>query len=628
MKHQIFWILIVFLTIESSNAAIAISATQGMTPNGDFFPELTVSEQAWLDKYPVPRIGVWINAPPYAFLDEKGSPTGIFIDYIIEIEKMLKKDVKIVPVKNFSTAWEKAMKKELDMLVAVTPSEKHKKHMNLSQTYHTVPIVLVTDDKFPFVSSIRAFNGKKVVVNKGHVTGQWIQKDYPEVQLMPVENYEIGLRLVSEGRADAYIGAMAPFTWEIQKHRITNLKIAAKSPYQYNLSIAVRKDWPELIPIINKALVLIKKHRSDAIYDKWISVRYEKGVDWIKVGKIIGTIITLSTIFCVIVLFWNRKLSQEIMARKKAQHELIKSEQFLNDTGKVAKVGGWELDAKTLNINWTNEISRILDIPINQIPPLEQLMDLFHTDDRSKLETAIQKALTCGEPYDLTIRVLKRNGNVLWTRSVCRPVVMNGNTVKLQGTFQDVTELKKAQENLEIANQKLHKIAMQDGLTKIPNRRCFDTTLTKEWYRMMRDKKPLSLILFDIDHFKLYNDNYGHQAGDSCLQMIADIMKGFFNRPGDLLARYGGEEFAAILPDTPIEGAKTIAEKVRSHILDAKIPHDASPTLNSVTISSGITSTIPTESNNAMVLLEIADKALYEGKKQGRNIVVTKDFLN
>ena len=190
----------------------------------------------------------------------------------------------------------------------------------------------------------------------------------------------------------------------------------------------------------------------------------------------------------------------------------------------------------------------------------------------------------------------------------------------------EIAERNRAEKALQETSKKLLNMAMQDGLTQIANRRNFDIKLTEEWRRMIRRKKPLSIIIFDVDHFKFYNDTYGHQAGDMCLQTIANKAVQYFKRPGDLLARYGGEEFAAILPNTTLEGANDLAEEVRLHIHEAKIHHDTSPVSNFVTISCGISSVIPNESTNSQILLGVADKALYDAKEQGRNRVVIREL--
>ncbi|WP_017304619.1 diguanylate cyclase domain-containing protein [Spirulina subsalsa] len=179
----------------------------------------------------------------------------------------------------------------------------------------------------------------------------------------------------------------------------------------------------------------------------------------------------------------------------------------------------------------------------------------------------------------------------------------------------DITERQQALAALE-------RMASMDGLTQIANRRRFDQVLGDEWRRMARERQPLSLILCDVDYFKRYNDHYGHQAGDICLQQVAGALAVSVNRPGDLVARYGGEEFVAILPNTPLEGAIQVAELMRSQIKTLELPHAESPVSPYVSLSLGIASLIPTSQEQPEVLITAADQALYRAKAQGRDRLV------
>ncbi len=176
-------------------------------------------------------------------------------------------------------------------------------------------------------------------------------------------------------------------------------------------------------------------------------------------------------------------------------------------------------------------------------------------------------------------------------------------------------------DQLSNANLELQKLSSIDGLTQISNRYRFDTYFEQEWQRAIRGREHLSLILGDVDHFKWYNDTYGHQAGDRCLQQVAATMSKMVQRPADLVARYGGEEFVIILPQTNQEGALHIAEKVRQEIQSLAIPHIKSP-LKSVTVSLGLATFLPNASMSSHALLHAADEALYQAKAQGRNQVV------
>ncbi len=167
--------------------------------------------------------------------------------------------------------------------------------------------------------------------------------------------------------------------------------------------------------------------------------------------------------------------------------------------------------------------------------------------------------------------------------------------------------------------QSLKRISQVDGLTGIANRRYFDEYLNKEWRRALRSAQMLALIMMDVDHFKAYNDGYGHQAGDDCLRKMARALSAEVRRPADLLARYGGEEVVAVLPDTSLAGALLIAENIRLAVEAIAIPHAKSPTAPHVTLSLGVAAVVPTPATLPKLLIEAADKALYQAKAEGRN---------
>ena len=175
--------------------------------------------------------------------------------------------------------------------------------------------------------------------------------------------------------------------------------------------------------------------------------------------------------------------------------------------------------------------------------------------------------------------------------------------------------------NLKIKSDLLETMAMVDRLTNIPNRRRFDTSLEEEWRRAQRNGTPLSLLMIDIDHFKGYNDHYGHSAGDECLKKVAASLIQSVDRPGDLVARWGGEEFIAILPDTDRDGARQIAEQMRARVEGMAIPHGHSDISPSVTVSIGVASQQPQVTDSAAMLIEESDRMLYQAKNSGRNRV-------
>ena len=173
--------------------------------------------------------------------------------------------------------------------------------------------------------------------------------------------------------------------------------------------------------------------------------------------------------------------------------------------------------------------------------------------------------------------------------------------------------------DLKRANSKIQHLANLDGLTNLFNRRYFDSKLEQEFNRIQRSGQPISLILADIDHFKLYNDTYGHQAGDDCLKVIAAAFNACAGRVSDIAARYGGEEFVMLLPNTAEEGAREVAGRLMDKLASLAIPHKSSTVSDQVTMSMGIASLRPDQSVSSETLVLLADKALYQCKSCGKN---------
>lgn len=182
-------------------------------------------------------------------------------------------------------------------------------------------------------------------------------------------------------------------------------------------------------------------------------------------------------------------------------------------------------------------------------------------------------------------------------------------------------------QKLQAANQALERLAMTDGLTQIANRRHFDQSLNHEWQRLSRSQQPLTLILRDIDFFKLYNDTYGHPTGDRCLAQIAQILNKVTQRSTDLAARHGGEEFAILLPNTTQAGAVSIAQLILNQLQHLHLPYRASTAAAHVTLSLGIASFVPCQDATPQALIQAADQALYQAKIAGRNTYKVWDGL-
>jgi two-component system cell cycle response regulator len=182
------------------------------------------------------------------------------------------------------------------------------------------------------------------------------------------------------------------------------------------------------------------------------------------------------------------------------------------------------------------------------------------------------------------------------------------------GLLHDITHHKRSETALQHA-------AMVDQLTQIANRRRFDSLLEQEWHRALRSGQPLSLIVLDVDHFKLYNDTLGHAAGDLCLQRVAAALQSRALRSTDLAARYGGEEFVLLFAETAPDTAASLAEAIRAQIEALELPHPCSSTSQWLTVSIGVASIVPTQFDRIEQFFVAADRMMYAAKKAGRNRV-------
>lgn len=183
-------------------------------------------------------------------------------------------------------------------------------------------------------------------------------------------------------------------------------------------------------------------------------------------------------------------------------------------------------------------------------------------------------------------------------------------------------EIDLAETALMHSNEELERISSIDSLTGLANRRTIDSYLDHEWRLLQRLGKPMSILLFDVDCFKEYNDHYGHLAGDECLQRVAEVLSGVIGRSSDLVARYGGEEFVIMLPGTTVDSAVELAEKARTRVMDLHINHEYSSVIPVLTLSAGVACAEPDEVGQAQEILHRADEALYSAKRGGRNRVI------
>lgn len=282
--------------------------------------------------------------------------------------------------------------------------------------------------------------------------------------------------------------------------------------------------------------------------------------------------------------------------------ENVKPDLILLDV-MMPKINGYQVCSSLRNNQSTHDIPVIFMSALNETEEKIKGFDLGCVDYITK-------------PFDLDEVTARINHHL----EVCR---LQKELKEKNKILKQELEIRiELEQKLRSTNQKLKNLVIVDSLTGIPNRRKFDRQIQQEWFRLAREKAFLSLIIIDVDYFKLYNDTYGHQAGDDCLQQVAQAISRTVKRPADLVARYGGEEFAVILPSTDLKGATHVANCIKVAIEELQIPHTTTVS-NYVTVSQGIATTIPDADSLFESLISLADVALYEAKDRGRNNFVS-----
>lgn len=285
----------------------------------------------------------------------------------------------------------------------------------------------------------------------------------------------------------------------------------------------------------------------------------------------------------------------------------------------------WKIDWATMTFAYIGpQIEALLGWSPESWMTVEDWATRMHPDDREQVVNFCVAQSQAGVDHEADYRALTKDNGYVWIRDVVH-VVRNdrGEVEALIGFMFDITDRKKTEEKLIALQKELEALSFKDGLTNIANRRRFDVSLELEWESARSNGQPLSILLFDIDFFKQYNDLYGHVRGDRCLIDIAQTLSLALDGPRDLVARFGGEEFVVLLPQADASVALKVAERCQRLIQKQAIPHAQSPHDQRITVSIGVGTIVPHDQTKPSSFIEAVDQQLYAAKKNGRNRIET-----
>lgn len=309
-------------------AVLTVGLVWSMAPAQQTGPKISAQpiamsqeEQEWLEANRNLRLGLWLGAPPIVFRGEGGSMQGLVPSYINLINRKLGLEPTRVRGSSFALLWELAKASEVDMVAAVPGGHDRDKVMLLSEPYAFMPIVVVTRTDYPFISGLKDLSGVTVAVDRGQVAHMRIPSDYPAISVVPMDDAAQALRAVSNGGVAAYVAAEPTVTYLTREEGIPGLRVGAITEYSYQFSVGVRKDWPILLNLVNRALDSIDDEQRSAINDYWTVLRDSRWVGKPQVWRVVGGVLLIAILGLIAIMVWNRKLSMEVERRKQAEEK-------------------------------------------------------------------------------------------------------------------------------------------------------------------------------------------------------------------------------------------------------------------------------------------------------------------
>ena len=582
--------------LEKANQNISEKDTRNLVDKwlkNSFYEEIKLSqiEHDYLSKNKTINYCVNSNFMPIERINNN-SVLGITSDYINIFKEKLNINFNQIEIESTKDGLNKLLTKECDLVTFVQNSDNTNKLVNLSNSHLSFPFVLVTKIDKTFISSLNSLNGKRIAY-VDDTYKEILIKAYPQIEFVKVDSLKQGLKKVKNDEFFGLVEILPVVGHEIQKDFSNTLKISKEIFNNLPFSMATSKDNIILNDILNKLFSSISNENKDSINNNWISVNYEKMVDYEKV--LIAGMVFLLIIF--IISLKNRQINN-INSQMKKYIKIVDENVLTSST---------DLDG---NITYASEaFCEISGYTKDELIGQNHRI-IRHSDMKESTYKELWETITSGKTWKGEIKNKKKNGDYYWVKASISPMFDNkGEIISYTSIREDITDKKIIEE-----------ISITDGLTNIYNRRYFDEIFPKIINEAKRKNELVAFVFMDIDHFKQYNDNYGHQKGDEVLINFAACLKQSLHRSSDYTFRLGGEEFAVVYQMETKEKAVEFANNLRKNIENLKIEHKYSSVSSYITASMGLIC----KNANEIVIDEIykqADDLLYQAKRSGRNQV-------
>lgn len=559
---------------------------------------------------------------PFEYLDKQGQHQGMAAEYWQRMTDRVGLRTEIVPTESWEESLEKAKRRECDVLTLAMKTPGRSQHWLFTKPYVSYPFVLATRSGAPSVSRLEEVADKTLAAVKGYAYTELVRERYPQIRFIEVENISEGLERVRRGEAYGLIDSLATVAFAIQQAQLHELKVAGRFADRWDLAIAVRNDRPEWLPFFDAMTQSLTAEDRREIENRWLAAWIESPPDlrWLWASLVVLALSALLAGF----FSWRQRqsskqtalLEQLNAALTEARDRAERSEARYAELAGQSRSYAWDVDQDGYYTDVSDSVETVLGYRPEELigRAFWDIMPAEERDQMRDLGLAMIREGDCLAGFEN--QVVDCNGRRLWVSTSGMPMRdQSGEIVGFRGIDIDVDERRQQRDLLQY-------YAFYDGLTEIANRRLFLERLDAAIAHFVRHAMSVAVLAFDLDHFKVVNDTYGHAAGDALLRQFATLAQSCLRR-GDLLARLGGEEFAALLFETNAEGALQTAERIRACV--AAEPRIFESHQIALTVSIGVTCI--RENDSPESLLARADASLYAAKQLGRNRVVIHDSI-
>jgi PAS domain S-box-containing protein len=429
---------LVLLSLVVAFAASGSDTGAGHAPAG--------GEGEWRRENAEIRIGVRADWPPFEFVDELRVYAGIASDYVDHFNRRLGLRMKPVPGLDWVEVLAKAAAGEIDVVPCIGTTEKRRRFLLFTDPYVIFPIVIVTREDAPFVNGVGDFAPERVGIIAGHVVQEYLEADHPNRNWALFGRTEEALTALARGRIDAFVDNVASISYATGKLGLKKLKVAAATPYKLELAFGVRRDWAELVPILNRELREMPAEERNRIVDRWSRVRFEHAVDWAAVKNISLGILGVAAIVVALILFSNRRLAREAGRRREAEE---RTRLILDSVGEA--IIGVNRDGRAVFIN--NAAEEMLGFGEEEVigQPVHGLIHHSRLDGSPYPEEdcPMRAAIAGGARQQVSEEILwRKDGSVLQASYSATPVRRNGRVIGAVVVFQDISESRAIEEKL------------------------------------------------------------------------------------------------------------------------------------------------------------------------------------